>query len=79
MSAVSFSTGQIFGHWLDWKDDTDSEWSELFNGYTRSQLYIEPIYESLKDEVIESNFIDIKQWSQHFQKANPRCREGNDA
>ena len=46
MESLSFSTGQIFGYWTSWEEDTampnDSK-KDIFNGYSKSELFITPI------------------------------------
>ena len=60
--------GYIFGYWPHWKDDEYT--SHKFRGYTKSSLYILPIYESLKDEIlIQSGFMDYQEWNKHLIKA----------
>ena len=76
MSEISFSTGQIFGYWPHWKEDKkkpeqSSIWNniDIFNGYSKSELFIIPFYSSLKQEIFSSGFINIKEWLQHLHKA----------
>ena len=50
----SFATGQIFGYWPSWKDDTNLPTAierEIFNGYSKSELYVAPYYATLREEV----------------------------
>ena len=41
----------------------------MFNGYTKSELYVPAIYSTLKEEIFQSGFINIKQWNIHLLKA----------
>ena len=66
MESISFSTGQIFGYWLRWKVDKKkpaADKRELFGGYSRSELWIKELYGSIKEEVFESGFVDVEEWS----------------
>ena len=78
MSEISFSTGQIFGYWPHWKEDKKKPEHntyygqnniDIFNGYSKSELFIIPFYSSLKQEIFSSGFINIKEWLQHLYKA----------
>ena len=41
----------------------------MFNGYSRSDLFVSPFYSSLKEEIFSSGFMSIKEWKQHLYKA----------
>ena len=74
MESASFSTGQIFGYWSDWKEDTkepDGKDRDIFNGYSRSELYIKPRSKDLKEEVVGSGLLEngLKEWLLHLYKA----------
>ena len=77
MESISFSTGQIFGYWPSWKEDSTMSLDvfnnyqlEITNGHSKSDLFIKPMHSTLKEEVFESGFINIKQWLLHLKKAN---------
>ena len=69
--ASFFSTGQIFGYWPQWKEDKqlDGYDRSILNGYTKSQLYVAPVYTDLKEEILESGFCNGREWNIHFRKA----------
>ena len=72
MSSGSFSTGQIFGYWPSWQNDTkqlEANIRDIFNGYTKAELYIVPVHNSLKDEVLQSPSGSILEYREAFIKA----------
>ena len=70
MLSKSFSTGQIFGYWPSWKNDTkQSSTRDLFNGSNITQCYVPPSYTTLKDEITNSSFVSVKEWNIHHSKA----------
>eukprot|EP01084_Bolivina_argentea_P079427 144087_1 len=73
LSSKSFSTGFIF--YYDWKRYTqmtkyeiqrnDEKYKyKLQNGYSISQLLLLAHYKTLKEEIIESGFVNHKQWNE---------------
>lgn len=42
---------------------------EIFNGYTRAELYVTPTYSTLMEEILESKFVSFREWTQHSHKA----------
>ena len=69
VSRSSFATGHIFGYWKDWKDDEINQDINTFDGYTKSQVYIEPLFATLKQEIFESGFMSNREWDLHLTKA----------
>ena len=65
MSSKSFIAGQIFGYWPEWQQCSGEPESDLllniFSGYRPSELYVTPFYEGLKNEILSSGFINIKE------------------
>ena len=76
VESSSFSAGQIFGYWPSWKKQTKETTSatgivlrEIFNGYSKSELYVAPLHGTLKEEVIETGFVSPQEWLLHVKKA----------
>ena len=83
MESISFSTGQIFIYWsrweqesmgqamnlLAWGGDNGYNTTELFNGYSESELFVKEVHKTMREEVIQSGFVSIKEWWLHFKKA----------
>ena len=74
MSASSFSNGQIFGYWSSWKgDNRPLNYGAGYdyyahNGHLKSHLFISPTYDSIKQEVFQSSFMNVKEWYTHLIK-----------
>ena len=56
----SLDFGVVFGYWPIWK-----HWpvdSQAMHGYSRSELYVEPVYATIKEESLESGFVNATEW-----------------
>eukprot|EP01084_Bolivina_argentea_P121100 214654_1 len=71
LSAASFSTGFVFYYWDRYKSLAQQQIQryddnfkyEKNNGYSIVELLLSPHYKTLKDEIIESEFINIQDWN----------------
>eukprot|EP01084_Bolivina_argentea_P010361 19304_1 len=72
LSKNSFSTGFLFYYEKDyhhWDDQGNKHWEEkkigdLFDGYSKFDLFVLPHFECLKHEILESTFVNLKQWEE---------------
>eukprot|EP01084_Bolivina_argentea_P113128 201695_1 len=66
LSVNLFSTGFIFFYDDRVKDSKEKEAGDWLHGYSRSDLFVAPYYDSLKQEVLESKLITLYQWQQRI-------------
>eukprot|EP01084_Bolivina_argentea_P279153 477208_1 len=67
LSNASFSSGFLFFYWGSQKDyKTEREIGDRLNGFSEAELFVSPCYPCLKQEVLQSNFININQWNVHI-------------
>eukprot|EP01084_Bolivina_argentea_P160388 279298_1 len=62
LSAFSFSTGFLFFYDTKYKYDFTCRTGDLFNGYSPDALYVAPYYTSMREEALESSFLQKHQW-----------------
>eukprot|EP01084_Bolivina_argentea_P208698 355709_1 len=66
LASSSFSTGFIFFYWDHFRNETEPHVGDWLNGYSMSQLYIKRYYQSLKEEIMSSYFLNIAEWNKHI-------------
>eukprot|EP01084_Bolivina_argentea_P263105 445202_1 len=75
LSEASFSTGFVFFYWDYFIDKTEKQIGDWLNGHSAADLYVSPIYDSLKQEILASGFIGITEWMKKVvNKAANYCK-----
>eukprot|EP01084_Bolivina_argentea_P299460 516196_1 len=62
LSVNSFSTGFLFFYDKDAKNYTEKEAGDLLDGYAISDLYVSQYYDSLKQEILCSQYLSFSEW-----------------
>eukprot|EP01084_Bolivina_argentea_P252784 424416_1 len=60
----SFSTGFRFIYYKKFSKDTNKIFEDLWDGYSKSELYVTPYYQSLKQEILLTGYVHVNLWNQ---------------